>query len=93
MRQVAYFTESPRNVSLSARNEDAGGYDCVQGFPSQQLLLVGALVQLLRDVADSFRKGELITPAGNIAKRGEEIALGARALSARGCTLQLASHA
>jgi len=80
MRQVAYFSERPRDVGLSACDEDAGSNDRVQGFPSQQLFLVGALVQLFRDVADSFRKRELITPAGNIAERGKKVALGAGAL-------------
>lgn len=62
MREVAYFTERSGHVCLPTRDENACCNDRIEGFAAQELLLVGALVELLGNVADGFWKRELVTP-------------------------------
>jgi len=69
-------------MSLATRNENTGSNNGVEGLAAQELLLVGPLVELLRDVADGLGKGKLVAPAGDIAEGSEEVALGTGTLSA-----------
>lgn len=68
--QIAYFAESTRDMCLTASNEYAGSDDCVEGLATQQLFLVGPLIKLFGDVADSFWEGELVTPIRDVSECG-----------------------
>ncbi|KAJ3520812.1 hypothetical protein NMY22_g12580 [Coprinellus aureogranulatus] len=61
--------------------------------PQRQFLLVRPFVQLLCNVADDLGKRELVAPAGDVAERGQDVALGPGVLLSRGCALQLAGDA
>jgi hypothetical protein len=83
MCEVANLAECAGHVGLAARDEDARCDDGVQQLATQQLFLVCTFVELFGNVADRFGQRELVTPARNVAKRGEKVPLGMRILGTR----------
>jgi hypothetical protein len=70
-------------MGLGARDEDARCDDGVQRFAARRLFLVRMFVELFGNDTDRFGQRELIAPARNVAKRGQEVPLGTRILGAR----------
>lgn len=75
VREVADLPERTGYVCLSAGDEDASCDDGFERFSAKELLLVRTLIELLGNIGDGLRKGELIAPGGNVAEGGEEVAL------------------
>ena len=71
-------------MGLPTGDEDASRYDGLERLAAEQLLLVGPIVELFRDVGDGFRKGELVAPTRDIAEGLEEDDRVSVVLSGRG---------
>ena len=89
LREVADLAERTRYVSLPTRDEDARGDDSLKRLAAEQLLLVGPLIELLRDVGNGFWKGELVAPTRDVAEGLKQVPFRARTLGSVVRTLEL----
>lgn len=62
VREVTDLPERTGNMRLSTGDEDASCDNSLEWLAAKELLLVGTLVQLLRDIRDGLWEGELVAP-------------------------------
>ena len=70
-------------MGLGVCDEDARCDDDIQWFATRQFFLVCTLAELFSNIADCFRVRELIIPAWNVVKCGQEVLLRTRILGFR----------
>lgn len=59
------FLERTRYFGLATSDEDAGGDDGVEGFPTQEFFVVRALEKLLGEVCDRLGKADVVAHVGD----------------------------
>jgi hypothetical protein len=65
LRQGDDFLERTRYFGLATSDEDAGGDDGVEGFPTQEFFVVRALEKLLGEVCDRLGKADVVAHVGD----------------------------
>jgi hypothetical protein len=75
-RHLRKFTDLPEttgDVGLTTGDKDASGNDSFHRLSSKEFLLIGALVDLLRYIADRLRERKLLAHGGDVSKGGEYV--------------------
>ena len=76
LREFADFPETTRDVGLTTGDEDASGDDGLHRLPSKEFLFVGALVHLLRYIANRLRERELLAHGRDVSEGCEYVPFG-----------------
>jgi hypothetical protein len=90
LREFADLPETTGDVGLTTGDEDASGDDSLHRLSSKEFLFVGALVDLLRYIANRLRERKLLAHGRDVSEGCEYVPFGSRAVGSRGCSLEFA---